>query len=133
LASRLARAWGGTHVFDDLLEETAERLAGDGTELARDRVARKRSRGDRGDPAAALCRYLVLQVVALVPQPLDLGQQKAAFLARLLEDLLGRRLGALADRVGATECARDRVLDGLVVLFVDGDATVGAVELGLEE
>ena len=88
----------------------------------------------RGATAAIpLRRYLLLEVVALVPQPLDLLQQKAALLARLLEDLLGRRLSALADRVGAAECAGDRVLDRLVVLFVDGDAAVGPVELGLEE
>jgi hypothetical protein len=68
----------------------------------------------------------------LLAQALDLLEEHPAFLARLLEDLRGRGVGALPDLVGGAEGAGKRLLGGGVVLLVDGHPALGGLKIGLK-
>src|SRR4029078_13683160 len=127
------RGLGVADVLDDLLEQTAQGLARDGAQLARDMIGGKGTRADGGKATASLCRDLFLEGVALIAQPLDLFEQHAALFAALLEDLFRGDLGALADLIGGAQPAREGVLDLGVVLLVDGDALGRGLKLRLEQ
>jgi hypothetical protein len=84
------------------------------------------------DRAASLVGNVFLELVVFLAQPLDLFEKHPALLARLLEDLRGRGLGALADLVCGAKRARERLLCGGVIVLVDGDPALGGLKVGLK-
>jgi hypothetical protein len=128
----LERSRGRAAIFvDELLEQAAKRVGRRGAQIGWRRIARGVST-HWSDRAASLLSDVVLELVVFLAKPLDLFEKHSALLARLLEDLRGGGLGALADLVCGAKGARERLLGGGVVVLVDGDPALGGLEVGLE-